>query len=93
MLELEFRSLVPGEKAGLSITIEEYKPHVVCQEKMSKYQDVRECQELLSMMPASEDIQVFGKKGDRGVDVGLPFDLAGRTSSALSLWAPRSKGS
>jgi len=31
------------------------------------------------MMPASLDIEVFGKKGDRGVDVDLPFDLAGRT--------------
>jgi len=52
---------------------------------MSKYKDVRECQELLSMMPASEDIQVFGKKGDRGVDVGLPFDLAGRRFFAFAL--------
>ncbi len=33
------------------------------------------------MMPASLDIEVFGKKGDRGVDVDLPFDLAGRTFS------------
>jgi len=85
VLELEFRSLLSGETAGLSITIEEYKPHVVCQEQMSKYENVHECQELLSMMPASEDIQVFGRKGDRGVDVGLPFDFAGRTFSALSL--------
>ncbi len=43
MLELEFRSLLSGETAGLSITIEEYKPYVVYQEQMLKYENVHEC--------------------------------------------------
>ena len=30
------------------------------------------------MMPVSTDNQIFGPQGDPGVEVGLPFDLAGR---------------
>lgn len=35
-------------------------------------------------MPATEDVQVFGKAGDRGVQVPLPFDLPQRKSFAPS---------
>lgn len=56
-----------------------YEPDVQCQGSMLRYPDINECQELLLLMPTSIDDQIFGPKGDPGVEVGLPFDLAGRT--------------
>ena len=36
------------------------------------------------MMPTSTDEQIFGDKGQQGVEVGLPYDLHGRKSHSLA---------
>lgn len=79
-------SLNAGQKGGLSITFEEYTPNVICQQEVSRYtdRDIDKCHELLGLMPATEDIQTYGKAGDPGVQVPLPFDLPQRKFSALS---------
>lgn len=48
---------------------------------MLRSPDIKECQELLGLMPTSTDEQVFGQQGDPGVEVELPFDLAERKIS------------
>ena len=77
--------IFPGQQGNLAVTIDTYKPDVECQPAMSMYPDIDDCKALLSMMPTSYDDQIFGQKGDRGVEVGLPFDLVGR------MWDPLGK--
>lgn len=53
--------------------MEEYQPNVECLEKSPRYTDLQECETLVSSMPVSQDMQIFGREGDPNVDVQLPW--------------------
>lgn len=44
---------------------------------MSRRPEIDDCETLLLTMSTSKKVQVFGKKGDPGVEVGLPISLDG----------------
>lgn len=77
---LKDTKLSTGEEGALAVTLQEYEPDVTCQPRMPMRPDLDDCQEILQMMPTSEDVQMFGAKGEPGVEVELPFPLTGRTS-------------
>lgn len=66
-----------GARGNLVIKIRQYEPDVQCQTSMSRRPEIDDCERLLLTMSTSKKVQVFGKKGDPGVEVGLPISLDG----------------
>jgi len=74
-----------GVRGNLVIKIRQYEPDVHCQTSMSRRPEINDCEPLLLTMSASQKSQLFGKKGDPGIEVALPISLDGRMSTSASI--------
>lgn len=60
-----------GHMSSLQLQLYQYTPRVRCQ-RYGYVPDLAACKKVLQLVPASHNQEVFGPKGEVGVDVGLP---------------------
>ena len=72
------RDLALGEHGQLSLTVQQYEPHVQCSVPPVRAADVDRCAVVLADISVSTTPQVFGKLGTAGIDFPLPISYIDR---------------
>lgn len=62
--------MFPGPASQLGLIMSSYRPNVRCAGPEGLPLD--SCFDIVSLMPASTDQQVFGRRGEISVDVEIP---------------------
>ena len=64
-----------GRHGRLGLIMTSYEPSVRCFEAPGEGPISEECYQILGIMPARKNRQIFGSAGAPGVTVGLPYDI------------------